>query len=183
MKISGNINTSLYKKTEKCIELLPSSILNTCSDFKIVFYTREELEGILKNDATNKEDYEYILTEGNEPGGSVDKEAKEIRIYLTYDNIENNPMDTVNFIGNLYHEIRHAWQVNKNKYQDDIIIKPYEDLFGYLKQPCEVDAYNFQLIHMRKQINNILKIFNYNLHAPAYNLKDHIMEAIGREKV
>ncbi|MEC1943165.1 hypothetical protein GXB79_06710 [Bacillus velezensis] len=182
MILSKNINSMLYKKTEKCIKLLPSSILNACSDFKIVFFTKKELEERFKNDPTNK-DYEYILTEGNEPGGSVDKSTKEIRIYLTYDNIEGNPMDTVNFIGNLYHEIRHAWQVNKNKYQEDTIIKPYDDLIGYLKQPCEVDAYTFQLIHMRKQINNILKIFNHNLQAPSYNLKEHFMEAIGREEV
>ncbi|PHI49698.1 hypothetical protein B9T64_06875 [Bacillus halotolerans] len=180
MIISEKINTSLYKKIEKCIKLLPSSILKECSDFKIVFFTRKEIEDKLKIDPTNK-DYEYILS-GNGPGGSVDKDTKEIRIYLTYNDIENNIMDTVNFIGNLFHEIRHAWQVNKNKYQDEQVINPYDDYIAYLNQPSEVDAYTFQLLQMRRQLGKILKIFNYNVPTlPPYNLKDDIMGVLGRE--
>ncbi|KUP30295.1 hypothetical protein AU385_17940 [Bacillus halotolerans] len=179
MNYKGKINTEFLLKLNECINFLPDDHNNL--NWTIVFYDQQNFINDHKdNKVYSKEHYNKILDKNSLASGSTVSEIKEIHLFLF--KYEFTPADLIKLIGNIYHEIRHAWQYSNNIYEIENEISPYEDFEAYIKQPWEQDAYKFQLKYMRVHYNKILEIFNLkNYVVPVYNFHEDIMKFINEE--
>ncbi|MCP9227918.1 hypothetical protein NMG90_21465 [Bacillus mycoides] len=173
------LNKSLEIKIKKCIALLGEEYMSL--NFTIYFYeTREKLQKERDNKPDLKrEHYEQILNGEIETAGLTILEEGKIKIFLfLFQDLKENPTEVIDLIGNLYHEIRHAWQFENNLYQDEKEIDTIDgDLESYLSLPYEKDAYRFQDENMKKHGEEILRIFGFQLKI-SYRLADEIRNII-----
>ncbi|MED3861276.1 hypothetical protein [Priestia megaterium] len=178
MKIRSNINGTLRIKIIQCIKLLDSEYQSL--NFTIDPYpSRERLEYERTNNPDlTPEEYNQILNGEETIGGLLLKDKKKIKLFLfLYDDLDRNPSDILDLVGNIYHELRHAWQTKNNLFQnDDGISKVDGNLEFYFGQEAEKDAYQFQLSEMKKNANKILEIFKVPTRVQSYALKEHIMK-------
>lgn len=180
MKIRNNINQSLKLNIEKSIELLGREYKSL--NFTIDFYRdrgRLEFERENKPDL-KKETYEQILNGEKGISGLTLGSKKQIKIFLfNYGDLETNAYNIVSLIGNIYHEIRHAWQVENNLFQEEDEINTINgNIELYFSQNAEKDAFIFQLENMQKYVNVVLQIFNFKGRIEQYELKPEIMKYI-----
>lgn len=178
-----NINKSLELKVSKCIALLGEEYMSL--DFTIDFYKNiERLELERKNiPELNDTQYEQILKGENSTSGITVADKKKIKIFLfLFDkNIETNPSEIIHLIGNIYHELRHAWQDKEQLYKDEPEISSVDDSYeDYLRLPSEKDAYIFQELQMDKHQRTILEIFGYKVNGviPPFRLIDELREIV-----
>lgn len=166
-------------KIKKCIALLGEEY--TSLNYTIHFYeNREKLQKEQKNNPVMKdEQYAQILNGQIEAAGVTVGEKGQIKIFLfLFENLKRDPNEVINLVGNLYHEIRHAWQNENNLFQDEEEISTIDGNFeSYLKLPSEKDAYRFQDEQMKKHGERALEIFGFNLKF-RYELKPEVREAI-----
>ncbi|MCC5803803.1 hypothetical protein [Rossellomorea vietnamensis] len=180
MNIRSNMDQGLRAKIIKCIDLLDN-------EYKSLGYTidpyqnRERLiyERNYKPDL-NEEEYEQILNGGIVVGGLTQGDKKKIKIFLfVYEDLQTNPKEILHLIGNIFHEIRHAWQIKNRLYQGEKEIGKIDgNLDIYFSLEAEKDAYRFQLEQMQKHANKILEIFNINKRVEGFTLKEEIMKFI-----
>ena len=174
-----NLKKGLEIKIKKCIALLGEEYASL--NYTIYFYENREA---LQKEQNNKPDmkteqYIQILNGQTETAGVTIGEEGKIKIFLfLFGNIKRDPNEIISLIGNLYHEIRHAWQNENNLFQNEEEISTIDgNLESYLKLPSEKDAYRFQEEQMQKHGEIILGIFGFNLKFN-YQLKAEIREAI-----
>lgn len=174
-----NIKKGLEIKINKCITFLGEEY--TSLNYTIYFYeTRERLLKEQKNKPDMKtEQYTQILNGQTETAGVTIEEKGRIKIFLfRFEDIKRDPNEIIRLIGNLYHEIRHAWQNDNKLYRNEEEISTIdENLESYLKLPSEKDAYRFQEEQIKNHGDKILEIFGFNLKFE-YQLKPEIREAI-----
>ncbi|MEJ1131252.1 hypothetical protein V9L20_27065 [Variovorax sp. CCNWLW225] len=182
MKIRNNINQKLKIRINKCIDLLDTEYkkLNFTID-PYISANRLEYERKNKPDLS-EETYEQILNGSEVVSGITLGEKKRIKIFLfIYKNLETDANEVLGLIGNIYHEIRHGWQIEHKLFDDEIgITKIDGNLETYFGQVAEKDAYTFQLEQMQKNANKILEIFNINDRVQYYTLKEEIMDIINQ---
>lgn len=175
-----NINKGLELKINKCIALLDEEYKSL--NFTIHFYeNKEKLLKERKNKPDMKEEnYEQILAGQNEALGVTIGEKGIIKIFLfLLEDIKRNPSEVIELIGNIYHEIRHAWQVENKLFQDEEEISTLDgNLEAYYRLPSEKDAFQFQEKQMQKHGNKILEIFGWGDKTMKYELKPEIKNAI-----
>ncbi|MBU8716582.1 hypothetical protein [Bacillus subtilis] len=165
MKILKGIDQKLKLKINKCIALLGSEY--TSLNFNIEPYeTREKLEFERINcpDLTD-ESYEDILNGKRTIGGVTLKDKKRIKIFLyQYPNL-HLPKEVLDLVAIFYHELRHAWQIKNNMFQenDAKVISPNENFELYFGDEAEKDAYLFHEEQIRKHTDQIFKIFEFNI--------------------
>ncbi|MDR4928276.1 hypothetical protein [Peribacillus simplex] len=180
MNIRNNMDQGLRTKIIKCIDLLDDEFktLNFTID---PYQVRERLiyERDNKPDL-KKEEYEQILNGEVVVGGLTHGDKKQIKIFLFfYEELDSNAYEILHLIGNIFHEIRHAWQIKNNLYQEENEISKLDgNLEFYFGLEAEKDAYQFQLEQMQKHANKILEIFNNNARVKEFTLKDEIMKFI-----
>lgn len=174
-----NLKKRLEIKINKCIALLDEEY--TSLNYTIYFYeNREKLQKEQNNKPDMKtEQYIQILNGQIETAGVTIGEEGKIKIFLfLFSNIKRDLNEIISLIGNLYHEIRHAWQNENNLFQNEAEISTIDgNLESYLKLPSEKDAYRFQEEQMQKHGERILEIFGFNLKF-TYQLKAEIREVI-----
>jgi hypothetical protein len=174
VKIRNNISTRLREKIRKCINLL--NVEYKTLDFTIDFYaTRERLEKERKN-KPDLDDiaYNQILNGKLETSAITLGEKKLIKIFLfMYDNPETDFDQYIKVIAKVYHEIRHAWQSAKHRYENEPEILDVDANWEeYVRLPSEKDAYKFEEQQMNNHMLKICEIFgsekgfNYTLHKP-----------------
>ncbi|GEM_PF-2447739 len=178
-----NLNKSLEFKVSKCIALLDDEY--RALDFTIDFYkNRERLKQEQKNNPEmSEEQYKQILSGENSTSGITISDLKKIKIFLfLYDKkIETKPSEIILLIGNIYHELRHAWQATNNLYTDEPEISTIDGSFeDYLRLPSEKDAYIFQEEQLDKYQRKILENFGYTVNGeiPPFRLLDYIREIV-----
>jgi hypothetical protein len=130
-----------------------------------------------------EEQYEQILTGQTATAGITIGDKGKIKIFLfLFGDIKRNPTEVINLIGNLYHEIRHAWQTENNLFQDEEEISIIDgNLASYYSLPSEKDAYRFQEEQLQKHGKKILEILGIKLGDNIefrYELKAEIREVI-----
>jgi hypothetical protein len=177
LNIRNNINQALKLKFDKCIDLLDREYksLNFTID---VYQDRERLEYERANKPDLKEEeYEQILNGEQTVGGLTVTKKRQIKIFLFHYGDLTDVEEVLHLIGNVYHEIRHAYQITKNLYiNDEEFSKLDGNLEYYFGQEAEKDAYKFQLEQMQKNANEVLSIFGINKWVQSYTLKDEIMK-------
>lgn len=185
MKLTSNIPQTLWIKINKSIMLLDKEYREL--DFKINFYPER---GKLEYERENKPDllekyYEDILFGDTIIGGLTCENKKEIKIFLfQYEKLEVDvdPREVTLLIGKVFHEIRHAWQIKKNLYQNEPTITNLdENIKTYLNLPSEKDAYLFEKEQMTKHLSDILRIFDVELpsgKAMRYEMDKEILRII-----
>lgn len=175
-----NLNNKFLEiKIKQCIGFLENEY--KALNYTITFYekrgdlTKERKE----NPNLKEENYEQILSGKTEAAGVTIGDKKEIKIFLfLFNDLKKDPNGVTELIGNLYHEIRHAWQVENNMFQDEEEISKIDgNLEAYLKLPSEIDAYKFQDKQMKKLAPRVLKIFGHQK-GIIYELKPEIRDAI-----
>ncbi|MCQ0952740.1 hypothetical protein L2I63_03180 [Bacillus cereus] len=179
-----NLNAGLKSKIKKCIALLDEEYQSL--DFTIYFYEKaEKLEKEKgKNPDLKIEEYKQILQGEVPTAGITIGDQGKIKIFLfLFDDLKKNPNEVINLIGNLYHEIRHAWQFEKALFQDEEDIQTIDgNLETYYSLPSEKDAYKFQEEQMQKHWRRSLEIFGINTDGVRkdyeYKLLDEIREII-----
>jgi len=174
------MNQGLRLKLIQCINLLEPEFRNL--NFTIDPYENSErIEYERKSKPELKEEeYEQILNGQNTVGGLLFGSKKQIKLFIfNYKELDTNPNEILGLVGTLYHEIRHAWQHENNKFQDEEEINSIDgNLEMYFGGEAEKDAYKFQLIEMQKHANEILEIFGVNARVHNYTLKPEIMKFI-----
>ena len=125
------------------------------------------------------EHYIQILDGQTVPAGLTIGERGKIKIFLFhFRDVKKDPVELINLIGNLYHEIRHAWQYDNNLFQDEDIIDTIDGNSGrYYNLPSEKDAYRFQEEQMQNHGNEILRIFGFDMKIN-FQLKPEIKKTI-----
>lgn len=177
------LNKSLEIKIKKCIALLGEEYM--ALNFTIYFYeSRVKLQKERDNKPDlKKEQYEQILNGEIETAGLTIWEEGKIKIFLfLFQDLKKDPNEIINLIGNLYHEIRHAWQSEKNLYQDEKEVCTIDgNLESYLSLQSEKDAYRFQEEQMQEHGKEILGIFGFRMKESIefkYRLEDEIRKII-----
>ncbi|HDR7656205.1 TPA: hypothetical protein QCX68_001617 [Bacillus wiedmannii] len=174
-----NIKKGLKIKIKKCVALLDEEYRGL--NYTIYFYeNREKLQKEQKNRPDMKEEnYVQVLSGQTEIAGITIGEKGKIKIFLfLFGDIKRKPGEVMELIGNVYHEIRHAWQNENNLFQNEEEIAIIDgNLEAYYKLPSERDAYRFQEEQMQKHGNKVLEIFGFNMGCK-YELKPEIREAI-----
>ncbi|WP_342545388.1 hypothetical protein [Lysinibacillus sp. FSL K6-4013] len=174
-----NLKKGLEIKINKCIALLGEEYASL--NYTIYFYeNREKLLKEQKNKPDMKaEQYTQIFNGETETAGVTIGEMGRIKIFLfLFGDIKRDPNEIISLIGNLYHEIRHAWQNENKLFQIEEEISTIDgNLDSYLKLPSEKDAYRFQEEQMQKHGEKILEIFGFNLKF-TYQLKPEIRKVI-----
>lgn len=181
LKIRNVNKKGLERRIKKCIQLLDDEHKNI--DFTINFYSnpkilKRELE---TNPVVNQNHIEQILSGETVTAGYILPEQNEIKIFLFhFRNLKRNNNEIINLVGNIYHEIRHAWQYSNNLYLDE---RKVETIDGneedYLRQPSEKDAFKFQDQMMKKYAPKILEIFDISPPADyKYSMQDWIKEIV-----
>ncbi|WP_054708124.1 hypothetical protein [Bacillus sp. JCM 19041] len=178
--INLNSNKSLERKIRKCIALLDDEYKDL--NFTINFYgKREKLqkERNIKPDL-KEENYLQILAGKYMTTGLTIGEKGEIKIFLFhFGNLKKKPREVILLIGNIFHEIRHAWQFKNGLFQDENEITVIdENPKAYYRKPSEKDAYIFQEQQMKKHGGEILEIFGFLVEGYEFELNDEIKEAI-----
>lgn len=146
----------------------------------IFIKNKERLEQEQKNNPQmNDTEYEQILTGENSASGITITDNKKIKVFLFLfeKNIETNPSEIIHLIGNIYHELRHAWQDTEQLYKDEPEISSADNsLEDYLRLPSEKDAYIFQELQMDKHQRTILETFGFKVNGeiPPFRLIDEL---------
>lgn len=138
-------------KIKKCIVLLGEEYMSF--NFTIYFYeTREKLQRERDNKPDLKrEHYEQILNGEIETAGLTICEEGKIKIFLfLFQDLKRNPTKVINLIGNLYHEIRHAWQFENNLFQDEKMKKHSEEILRIFGFQLKIDY------RLADEISNII---------------------------
>ncbi|SFI40372.1 MULTISPECIES: hypothetical protein [unclassified Bacillus (in: firmicutes)] len=138
-------------KIKKCIALLGEEYMSF--NFTIYFYeTREKLQRERDNKPNLKrEHYEQILNGEIETAGLTICEEGKIKIFLfLFQDLKRNPTEVINLIGNLYHEIRHAWQFENNLFQDEKMKKHSEEILRIFGFQLKIDY------RLADEISNII---------------------------
>ncbi|KSU85163.1 hypothetical protein GA0061096_1356 [Fictibacillus enclensis] len=177
-----NLNKELAAKIKRCISLLEDEYKNL--DYALFFYdTPKKLQSEQKrNPDLNSEELQQILNGETVTAGITLPDKKEIKIFLFhYDNIISDPRDIIPLIANIYHELRHAWQNENNRFQDEEELSSLDDnIEAYLSLPSEKDAFRFQRNQMQKHMRTVLDIFgltNISFNQP-YDLYPWIKEIV-----
>lgn len=173
------IKKGLSTKISKCIALLSAEF--TSLNYTIYFYeSREKFEKEhIEKPEMKDEQYTQILNGVIETSGVTIGEKGKIKIFLfLFDDVKKDPNEVIKLIGNIYHEIRHAWQNEKGLFKDEEELYTIDgNLEEYYSLPSEKDAYRFQEEKMQTYGNEILKIFGFNF-GIHYQLKPEIKKVI-----
>lgn len=174
-----NIHKGLGLKINKCLDLLEKEYKDL--NYTIYFYEKpEKLEKERRNKPDlNEEQYNQILAGQNITAGITIGEKGIIKIFLfLYEDVKKNPKEVIDLIGNLYHEIRHAWQAENKMFEDEEEISILDgNLESYYSLPSEKDAYKFQEEQMKLHGKKILEIFGYSYEFK-YELNKEIRDII-----
>ncbi|MCY8600334.1 hypothetical protein MOD33_06045 [Bacillus spizizenii] len=184
LKYKGKINLELFKAVKECINFLAGDI--RMLDWTLVFYIKEDfLKEQASGDSYSSEDIKYILDKNSRaPGGATIEKDKEIHLFMFRYDFREDVTDLIHLIGNIYHELRHAWQYEHSVYEKVDEIKPDDDFEAYVKQPWETDAYLFQLNQMREHFDKILDILHLGqFKGIPYNYDDDLMNYLGAQKI
>ncbi len=178
-----NLNKSLEYKVNKCIALLGDEYRSL--DYTIDFYkNKQRLEQERKNNPEmNDEQYTQILSGKISTSGITIADKKKIKIFLFLfgKNLVGTPDEIIHFIGNIYHELRHARQATDHLYENEPEVITVDGSFEeYLKLPSEKDAYIFQEQQMDKHLSAILDIFGFKVNRGdvPFKLKEDIRKII-----
>ncbi|PEL14304.1 hypothetical protein [Bacillus sp. AFS017336] len=180
MNIRSNLDQGLRAKIIRCIDLLDEEYkslgftIDPYQDRERLIYERDK-----KPDLT-EEAYDQILKGDIVVGGLTLGDKKKIKIFLFfYEKLNSDPLEILNLIGNIFHEVRHAWQIKNSKFQGEKEIGKIDgNLDTYFSLEAEKDAYEFQLVQMQNHANKILEIFNNTARVEKYTLKEEIMKFI-----
>ena len=158
-----NIKGKLKIKIKKCIKLLGKEY--TSLNYVIYFYDGKEKLQKEQFDKPNMEveQYDQIINGQTEIAGVTLGEKGIIKIFLfVFEDVEKRPEEVIHLVGNLYHEIRHAWQYeNKLFKKEEEVLKIDGDTEAYFQLDSEKDAYKFQKELMKKHGNRILETFGF----------------------
>ena len=168
-----NIKGKLKIRIKKCIELLGKEY--TSLNYVIYFYA--DKEKLQKEQFDNPDmkvgQYDQIVNGQTEIAGVTLAEKGIIKIFLfVFDDLEKTPEEVIHLVGNLYHEIRHAWQYENDLFKkEDEVLKIDGDTEAYFRLDSEKDAYKFQEEQMKKHGNRILEIFGFSNSNIEFNKK------------
>jgi len=175
-----NLNKELEEKFRKCIALLGEEYSSL--NYTIYFYENPEKLQVEQNTKPDMEPEQYmqILNGKTKTAGVTISDKEKIKIFLfQFGDINSNPKEVIDLIGNLYHEIRHAWQNENNLFQNEEKISTIDGNFeSYLKLPSEKDAYRFQIEQLEKHGERIIEIFFGFKRKFTYQIKPEIKKAI-----
>lgn len=129
--------------------------------------------------------YDQIINGYIETAGIILIGKGKIKIFLfMFDDLEKNIEEVLELIGNLYHEIRHAWQYENKVFQGEEEFSTNDGNFeSYIQLPSEKDAYLFQEEQLKRYWRKILEIFYYKVDKNIeikYELKPEITKAINQ---
>ncbi|PEZ63320.1 hypothetical protein CN372_14000 [Bacillus anthracis] len=165
MRIIGDVTKVLSQQIHACLRFLGEEYISL--DYTIeVIGSRKKLE---KERQTSKilkeEEYQQILDGKFEPPGVCIHEKKLIRLFrFNLNDILDKDKQTIEFIANLYHEVRHAYQFQKGMFPNEKEIAVIDDdPKAYFNLSYEIDAYKFQEEQINKNqvgICNVMRIYS-----------------------
>lgn len=157
MNITSRSSIIRRGELRRCLELLGPEYM----ELPYSIYVYKDKEEVISEKENNPnmsiEMYDFILRDtAYAPPGVCVQENKIIKLYPF--NQKPSQSLKVDAIAFAFHEVRHAWQYNKDLYSGEIESIPSESILDYLNKPSEIDAYKFAEDQMNAHMMDIKRI-------------------------